>query len=255
MVNITWKGSPNHYSGRGGYSVSYITLHVMAGGLPGTDATFAKASAQASSHYGVGANGDIHQYVKETDGSWADGSSVSNKKSITIEHAGGLVGYPNTDACVEASAQLCADIARRYGWKQLVHGQNVFLHREIPPYTHPACPDRTTNPLRWPEIIARANVLLSGGSASGNTNTKTTGDDDMPYAFVYAHRKGSDGRGAIVGPMKYFDGQSIHPLAHGDELKALQMTFKNATGKELPSYTFTTDAWMARFEAAAKRIS
>jgi N-acetyl-anhydromuramyl-L-alanine amidase AmpD len=167
MVTVTQRPSPNHYAGRQGQRVAYITLHVMAGGLPGTDATFAKSSSRASSHYGVGADGTVSQYVSELDGSWADGSRISNLRSISIEHAGGLAGYVNTDACVSASARLCADIARRYGWGRLAHGQNVFLHREIPPHTHPDCPDQCPNPLRWQEILTQANAILD------NTSTPT----------------------------------------------------------------------------------
>jgi N-acetylmuramoyl-L-alanine amidase len=157
----TWIGSPNYTPGRPA-TPTRITLHIMAGHLTGTDRVFQQPRRQASSTYGVGGNGDVHQYVADTDTAWADGSFTSNQKSISIEHEGGLEGVPNTDACVQASAELCATIASRYGWPQLIHGQNVFLHREIPPYTHPNCPDRCPNPLRWQEIIDTANQILRG---------------------------------------------------------------------------------------------
>ena len=31
MDGITWVGSPNHYNGRNGYTVTHITLHIMVG--------------------------------------------------------------------------------------------------------------------------------------------------------------------------------------------------------------------------------
>lgn len=164
-MEIKWIGSPNHYSGRNGYQVTHITLHIMAGFLAGTDATFLNTSSQASAHYGIGSSGTIHQYVSETDGSWSDANYVSNNTTISIEHEGGIASAPCTDACMEASAQLCADIARRYGWTRLWHDGtkgNVWLHREIPGTDHATCPDLAPNGLPYQQIIDKANNLLKG---------------------------------------------------------------------------------------------
>lgn len=156
-MSITWIGSPNHYAGRRGYRVTRITLHIMAGWLAGTDNIFQRASYQASSTYGIGGNGETHQYVAETDAAWADGSYTSNCQTISIEHQGGLDFIPCTQACLDASARLCADIARRYGFGKLERGRNIFLHRDVPPYAHPACPDLCPNGLNWRYIINKAN--------------------------------------------------------------------------------------------------
>lgn len=164
-MEIKWIGSPNHYSGRNGYQVTHITLHIMAGFLAGTDATFLNTSSQASAHYGIGSSGTIHQYVNERDGSWSDANYESNNTTISIEHEGGIASAQCTDACVEASAQLCADIARRYGWTRLWHDGtkgNVWLHREIHGTDHATCPDLAPNGLPYQKIIDRANELLEG---------------------------------------------------------------------------------------------
>ena len=114
MSDIIWKGSPNHYVGRNGYGVTHITLHIMVGYLAGTDATFASQSSRASAHYGIGATGEIHQYVSELDGSYSDANYESNNSTISIEHEGGMAnGAVCTQECIDASARLCADIARR----------------------------------------------------------------------------------------------------------------------------------------------
>lgn len=164
-MEIKWIGSPNHYRGRNGYQVTHITFHIMAGFLEGTDATFLNTSSQASAHYGIGSSGEAHQYVSECDGSWSDANYVSNNTTISIEHEGGIASAPCTDACVEASARLCADIARRYGWPRLWHDGtkgNVWLHREIPGTDHATCPDLAPNGLPYQKIIDRANELLEG---------------------------------------------------------------------------------------------
>lgn len=166
MDGIIWKGSPNHYTGRQGYTVTHITLHIMVGYLAGTDATFANSASQASAHYGIGSSGEIHQYVSERDGTYSDANYMSNNSTISIEHEGGMSdGAVCTQACIDASARLCADIARRYGWKKLWHDGlkgNVWLHREIPGTDHAACPDLAPNGLPYQQVIDKANNLLEG---------------------------------------------------------------------------------------------
>lgn len=165
MDGIIWKGSPNHYTGRQGYGVTHITLHIMVGYLAGTDSTFANSASQASAHYGIGAAGTIHQYVSERDGSYSDANYMSNCSTISIEHEGGMSGAVCTQACIDASARLCADIARRYGWRKLWHDGlkgNVWLHREIPGTDHAACPDLAPNGLPYQQVIDKANNLLEG---------------------------------------------------------------------------------------------
>lgn len=165
MNGITWIGSPNHYNGRDGYHVNHITLHIMVGRLTGTDVIFQRAG-YASAHYGIGGNGEIHQYVNETDGSWSDANHASNNSTISIEHEGGMPGIPCTQACMDASAALCADIARRYGWDHLWHdglNGNIWLHREVPGTDHAGCPDLAPNGLDVNYVINKANQLLTQG--------------------------------------------------------------------------------------------
>lgn len=169
MEGVKWIGSPNHYNGRNGYAVTHITLHIMVGHLAGTDSVFLNPGSQASAHYGIGANGSVHQYVSENDGSYSDANFASNNSTISIEHEGGMTGVPCTQACMDASARLCADIARRHGWTHLWHdglNGNIWLHREIPGTDHYGCPDRCVNGLPVDQIINRANELLRGDDMS-----------------------------------------------------------------------------------------
>lgn len=179
MDGITWIDSPNHYSGRNGYTITHITLHIMVGHLAGTDSVFKNAGSQASAHYGIGADGTIHQYVSESDGSYSDANFVSNNSTVSIEHEGGMVGVPCTQACMDASARLCADIARRQGWTHLWHdglNGNIWLHREIPGTDHYGCPDNTINGLNVDYVIDKANQLLGG-----NEEMALTDEDIMRF--------------------------------------------------------------------------
>ena len=186
MNPITWVGSPNHYNGRNGHTISHITLHIMVGTLAGTDSVFQR-TGYASAHYGIGGNGEIHQYVNESDGSWSDANYASNNSTVSIEHEGGMAGVPCTRACMDASARLCADIARRQNWDHLWYdglNGNVWLHREIPGTDHAGCPDLAPNGLDVNYVINKANEILQEGE-----NMTTAQVTEALYTA-----KGNDGR-------------------------------------------------------------
>ena len=173
MDGVKWIDSPNHYNGRNGRKVTHITLHIMAGFLAGTDSVFSRPSSQASAHYGIGANGEIHQYVDERNGSWSDANYESNLSTISIEHEGGIPQAKCTQACIDASARLCADIAQRYGLGKLWHDGtkgNVWLHREISGTDHATCPDLAPNGLPYQQVIDKANAILDGKATNNNNN-------------------------------------------------------------------------------------
>ena len=72
-------GLPQGTQGRAGNKVIAIVDHIMAGTLVGTDSWFQNPSSQVSAHFGVGKNGQIHQYVDINNVAWANG--VVNKPS------------------------------------------------------------------------------------------------------------------------------------------------------------------------------
>lgn len=177
-LSIQQVPSPHHKPRPGG--ITHISMHWMAGRIAGADAHF-RANPQgriaapngSSAHYGI-AGTTIHQYVPESRRAGSDGNSASNDTTISIEHEGGWVqngAYvkpsPQTH---ETSAQLCADIARRYGWKSLRVGGNVFPHNH---YVNTMCPGT----LDIHSIVNRANQILSGAAAPVEPEQEK--DDDM----------------------------------------------------------------------------
>lgn len=157
-----------HYNGRHGLNVTHIDLHIMCGTLGGSDSWFRRWNVRACSHYGIGKFGKIYQWIDEVNGSWADANRNADCGGITIEHEGGLKGIPCTQACIEASARLCADISRRYNLGKLWHdglNGNVWLHREIPGTTHADCPDLAPNGLPYQQVIDMANSILETGDS------------------------------------------------------------------------------------------
>ncbi|MCR4441712.1 MAG: N-acetylmuramoyl-L-alanine amidase [Peptococcaceae bacterium] len=68
-------GSPRGTKGRNGHKVIAVVDHIMDGTLQGTDAWFNnEKSGGASAHFGVGKNGEIHQYVSLGDVAWHAGN-------------------------------------------------------------------------------------------------------------------------------------------------------------------------------------
>lgn len=243
MDDITWIGSPNYYNGRNGYAISHITLHIMVGTLTGTDSVFQRAG-YASAHYGIGGNGEIHQYVSESNGSWSDANYASNNSTVSIEHEGGMAGVPCTRACMDASAHLCADIARRQGWGRLWYdglNGNIWLHREIPGTDHAGCPDKAINGLNVNYVINKANQLLQ---ATSDTTTTNTDEENIMQCIIQPN-----GESHLV----YFDGQRLHNLTHPDQVKALQMV-ANQCGHSLPCFALGSKnaPWATRLEEALK---
>lgn len=117
-MNITWTGSPNYTIGRQGHSIDFIVCHWMAGTLSSADSVFQNTTRKTSAHYGVGQNGQVHQYVKEDNTAWHAGDWATNTLSIGIEHEGGPT-IPITDSVYDTSAELISQIWKRYGIKPL----------------------------------------------------------------------------------------------------------------------------------------
>ena len=156
----------NYTKGREGHIIRKITVHHMAGRLTcercGT--IFQQVGREGSSHYGIGYDGRIAQYVSEEDTAWADGNWVSNLESVTIENAdiNSFAPWDVTDETFDALARLCADIAQRNGLGVLVKGKNLTWHSMYQPTV---CPGEGL--LRKMDLLCeRANQILMKNTAA-----------------------------------------------------------------------------------------
>jgi N-acetylmuramoyl-L-alanine amidase len=75
-IPIKWIGSVHKRSGRQGFRPEAVVIHMMGGTLAGTDSWFNNPHAGASSHFGVGKSGQIHQYVGESDTAFHAGHTL-----------------------------------------------------------------------------------------------------------------------------------------------------------------------------------
>ncbi|RFM36428.1 N-acetylmuramoyl-L-alanine amidase [Chitinophaga silvisoli] len=176
-MSIVTKFSPNFTAGRKNYTPFAIVIHIMDGTLTGTDSWFSNPASKVSAHYGVGQQGEVHQYVKETDSAWhagrvytpswsliktSNGQYINpNYYTIGIEHEG-KGDTPWSDAMYAASAALIRDIADR--WHIPLDRQHVIGHHEI--YGAKTCPGTKVD---LNKLIALAN---------GNHTTPVNNDDD-----------------------------------------------------------------------------
>ncbi|MEM7244665.1 MAG: peptidoglycan recognition family protein [Acidobacteriota bacterium] len=164
-MDALWKGSPNFVAGRRGYRPEAVVIHVMAGTLVGTDAWFKNPESKVSAHYGIGREGQVHQYVKESDTAWHAGRRTSdaswsllkprvnpNLYTIGIEHEG-QVDDPWPDAMYESSAKLIQQACLR--WDIPIDRKHVIGHREI--FSRKSCPGSRASLTRL--------VKMAGGQA------------------------------------------------------------------------------------------
>lgn len=185
MPETKWIGCGKYNSGRGGYRVKQIVPHIAeCPTMAGVDATFA-GTREASAHYCVD-DSSIHQYVAESDTAWAVGNWVGNRETISIEHVGTTANPPSRKT-LDRSAELMADIAKRYGWSELVLGGNVGLHKW---YSATSCPAT----LDYNYLIEKANAILRGSAGWSGPGQEIAGADRVSTAQAIAERKGITGK-------------------------------------------------------------
>lgn len=129
----------NYTKGRSGRNIEAITIHHMAGRLTAEQCgrIFQAKGRYGSSHYGVGYDGSIANYVDEEDTAWTNSNWDSNCKSITIEISDNDNSWYVNDITLNAVIKLVADIAKRRGLGTLVPGKNLTWHSM---FTSTDCP-------------------------------------------------------------------------------------------------------------------
>jgi N-acetylmuramoyl-L-alanine amidase len=160
-LSIHWVGAhdANRRKGRQGFRPEAIVVHIMEGTLAGTRSWFNNPESRVSAHYGIGKNGEIHQYVGESDTafhagrrsnpSWRLIKSVNpNNHTIGIEHEGDANSeWP--EAMLSSSAALIRDVCTR--WSIPIDRDHIIGHREI--FDRKTCPGHIVD---VDQLVARA---------------------------------------------------------------------------------------------------
>lgn len=129
----------NYTKGRSGRNIEAITIHHMAGRLTAEACgrIFQTVGRCGSSHYGIGYDGKIAQYVDEEDTAWTNSNWDSNCKSVTIETSDNDSSWYVNDITLNSLIKLVADIAKRNNLGTLVPGKKLTWHSM---FTSTTCP-------------------------------------------------------------------------------------------------------------------
>lgn len=152
----------NYTKGRSGRNIEAITIHHMAGRLTAEACgrIFQTVGRCGSSHYGIGYDGKIAQYVDEADTAWTNSNWDSNCKSVTIETSDNDTSWYVNDTTLNSLIKLVADIAKRNSLGTLVPGKNLTWHSM---FTNTTCPgDYLRSKMQY--IADEANKINSGSS-------------------------------------------------------------------------------------------
>ena len=96
---------------------------------------FANSSREASANYGIDSNGRVGLYVEEHNRSWCSSNSSNDHQAITIEVAndGSAPNWHVSDKALNKLVDLCVDICKRNGIKQLNYtgdsSGNLTMHK------------------------------------------------------------------------------------------------------------------------------
>lgn len=163
-----WLGSENFGypnagdQGRQGHRPVALVAHTMEGSLAGCVSWFQNPVSRVSTHYAVGKDGRIVQFVREADAAWGNGTDPSrgydsyrsdltvpwiadlwqhgvNANLVTIScEFEGFSGEALTEAQYRAGLDLCRDVFARNGWRD--EPGRLIGHCQIDAVTRPGCP-------------------------------------------------------------------------------------------------------------------
>jgi hypothetical protein len=172
VPNKTTDGMRAHYG---------VALHIMQGTLWGSDAWFRNPKAQASSHFGVGKDGTILQWVDTKDRAWAQASG--NPYWISIEHEG-KSGDSLTPEQIAADGKILAWVHKTHGVPlqstNSVTGRGLGWHGMggADWGGHTACPGT-------PIKNQRTAILKAAGSTPAEPSAPPVDQDAFPGASKF----------------------------------------------------------------------
>lgn len=144
----------NHGGGRPARP-THITDHHVVGDAAAALAEAQKPSRQVSFTYTIGSDGTIYQALPEMTIPYTDGNGPSNRRALTIEHAGGHPNVPYTEAMYRSSIHLHAWLRQEFG----IPVQNILGHKQVSD-SPTACPGG----LDTERIKRESTIMLEGGS-------------------------------------------------------------------------------------------
>ena len=157
----------NYTKGRCGKKIEMITIHHMAGILSTEQCgkLFQQVGRNGSSHYGIGNDGKIGQYVDESNTAWTNSNFDSNCRAVTIEVSNNVYGsnWSVSNEALNSLIKLVADISKRNNLGTLVKGENVTWHSM---YTSTICPGQY--------LLSKMSYIISEANKLNNSTVEKT---------------------------------------------------------------------------------
>ena len=212
--------SPNN-SGKRNHSIDRITPHCVVGQLSveTLGSIFAPKSRQASSNYGIGADGRVGMYVEEKNRSWCSSSSANDNRAVTIECASDLKSpYAFNSTVYNKLIDLCVDICKRNGKKKLLWLETKEKSLNYSPksdemiltahrwFSDTACPGNWMYS-REGDLAKKVTARLGGSTSSTTTNKiKLTVDGSFGPNSIKRMQQffGTTQDGIISGQSSYY---------------------------------------------------
>lgn len=190
---IEWKPAHtnNHFQGRNGHRPIAIVDHIMAGSLNATTSWFSNPQSEASTHYGIGKDGRIYQFVRVENGAYGNGpinkpdmsvpwlAECVNRKinpnfvTISIEHEG-QPGEAFTERMYQATLWLHRYLIQNFN---IPNNRNHFVgHFQIDRVNRPNCPGNT---FPWDRLMKDLGTASTTGSGDATVASAPAGDDNV----------------------------------------------------------------------------
>lgn len=186
LVNVNVPANESNFTyGRSGYGINAVTIHHMAGILSAEQCgyIFQQPDRYGSSHYGIGNDGRIGQYVDEENTAWTNSNWESNCQSVTIETSNCEIGgnWAVSDEALNSLIKLVADIAKRNNLGKLVKGVNLTWHSM---FAATECPGAyLLSKLDY--IVEEANKINNEPQPPTPTPTEYNVNDEVEINGVY----------------------------------------------------------------------
>ena len=165
LTQITIPADSSNYTKGRSSKITEITIHHMAGVLTAEQCgkIFQKKGRNGSSHYGIGNDGKIGNYVDESNTAWTNSNWPSNCRAVTIETSNCEIGgnWPVSDKALKSLIKLVADIAKRNNLGKLIPKKNLTYHRM---YANTTCPGNY--------LISKLQYIADEANKINNTPSK-----------------------------------------------------------------------------------
>lgn len=168
---------PNGTFGSG--AMQGVVMHTMVCNLPQCIDLFNNEEVQASAHFGIAQDGQIHQFGPIGKGWIAWAQKAGNLAWYSIEHADNRnPNNPLTEAQITASAQLVELLSRFAGFPlqitDSVAGRGFGVHNmggiNWGGHTCPDLPPKHVRSAQRPQILALARKIREGYPATGRNH-------------------------------------------------------------------------------------